>query len=215
MARITPLYEFIGVNRSELIRRCKVKVAKRAATGTAAATATATAAAAAAKDDPGVPRFLDQLVDELRHGPSTGHEIKQAAIQHGRDLFVKGFSVAQVVHDYGDICQSVTDLVMETRAPIATEDFRTLNRCLDDAIAGAVTEHARAHQVTRDGHSNELRELTDKAITAFEVLQTGTIGISGTTGTLVLSSLTKMRALLDRTVPEVASGTKSKSPKPH
>jgi hypothetical protein len=34
--------------------------------------------------------------------------------------------------------------------PISIEDFRTLNRCLDDAIAGAVTEYGRErHQSTR------------------------------------------------------------------
>jgi hypothetical protein len=117
MPKVQPLYEFIGVNREELIRRCKVKVAKRAATAPATATAV--------KDDPGVPRFLDQLVDELQHGPSKSHEISKAAMEHGHDLLMQGFTVSQVVHDYGDVCQSVTDLAMETRAPIATEDYRT------------------------------------------------------------------------------------------
>jgi hypothetical protein len=200
------LYEFIGVNREELIRRCKVKVAKRS---------TATPTATATKSGPGIPRFLDQLVDELRHGPSKSHEISKAAVQHGHDLLVQGFSVSQVVHDYGDVCQSVTDLAMEKNAPIATEDFRTLNRCLDDAIAGAVTEHARGQQVGRDGQSDELRSLINGAITAFEVLQTGTIGIAGTTGGLVLSNLMKVRALLERPAPGAVSAARSTSPKPH
>ena len=201
------LSEFIGVNREELIRRCKVKVAKRAATVKATATTTKTA--------PGVPRFLDQLVDELRHGPSKGHEISKAAIQHGHDLFVQGFTVSQVVHDYGDVCQSVTDLAMETNAPITIEDFRTLNRCLDDAIAGAVTEHARGQQAGREGQSDELRNLINGAITAFEVLQTGTIGIAGTTGALVLNSLMKIRGRLDQPAPDATSPARSTSPKPH
>ena len=51
--------------------------------------------------------------------------------------------MSQVVHDYGDVCQSVTDLAVEVNAPISTDDFRTLNRCLDEAIAGAVTEYGR------------------------------------------------------------------------
>jgi hypothetical protein len=105
-----------------------------------------------------------------------------------------------VVHDYGDVCQSVTDLAMETKAPIATEDFRTLNRCLDDAIAGAVTEHARGQQVTRDGQSNEMRNLIHAAITAFEVIQTGTVGVGGTTGALVHRSLVGIRALIEHPV---------------
>lgn len=41
------------------------------------------------------------------------------------------------MHDYGDACQSVTEIAVETHAPIDADDFRTLNRCLDDAIADA------------------------------------------------------------------------------
>ena len=106
--------------------------------------------------------------------------------------------MSQVVHDYGDVCQSVTDLAVEMNAPIGTEDFRTLNRCLDDAIAGAVTEHATRNN-TRDGESNEMRNLINAAITAFEVIQTGTVGVGGTTGALVHRSLMAIRAFIDRT----------------
>jgi hypothetical protein len=37
---------------------------------------------------------------------------------------------------------------VELAAPINTEDFRTLNRCLDDAIADAVTEYSHEQGVT-------------------------------------------------------------------
>ena len=73
-------------------------------------------------------------------------EIDRSAGQHGHDLLLKGFTVSQVVHDYGDVCQTVTDLALETNAPISTEDFRTLNRCLDEAIASAVTHYMRESQ---------------------------------------------------------------------
>ena len=192
MARMK-LYEFISLNRDELIGRCRAKVATRSAP-----------AATDAEIDHGVPLFLDQLVNELRHGPSKSHEISKSAIQYGHDLLLQGFTVSQVVHNYGDVCQSVTDLAMETGAPIATDEFRTLNRCLDDAIAGAVTEHARGQQVTRDGQSDELLNLINTAITAFEVLQTGTVGVGGTTGALVSRSLMEIRALIDRPVAEIA-----------
>jgi hypothetical protein len=188
------LYQFIGVNREELIRRCEDKVATRS--GPQATEATP------AEKEHGVPLFLDQLVEELRHGRSKNEDITQGSTQHGRDLLRQGFTVSQVVHDYGDVCQSVTDLAMETNAPIAIDDFRTLNRCLDDAIAGAVTEHARGQQITRDGQSDDLRHLTNTAITAFEVLQSGTVGVGGTTGALVLRSLMGIRALIDRPVPK-------------
>ena len=196
------LHEFIGVNREELIRRCKAKVKQRASPPSSNGHA-----------DHGVPLFLDQLIDELQHGPSKTHEISKGAIKHGHDLLLKGFTVSQVVHDYGDVCQSVTDLAMETHAPIATEDFRTLNRCLDDAIAGAVTEHARGQQATRDGASHELRTLTNTAITAFEVLQLGTVGIAGTTGTLVHRTLTEIREIVNRKIAEIVPPPKLETSK--
>lgn len=54
-----------------------------------------------------------------------------------------GYTVSQAVHDYGDICQAITELALELGAPISVKEFHTLNRCLDAAIAEAVTEHAR------------------------------------------------------------------------
>ena len=188
------LDEFIAKNREEIIRRCRVKVSARSVSPPTEK----------AEIDHGVPVFLDQLTDTLRLGQTTSPEISRSAIQHGHDLLLQGFTVSQVVHNYGDVCQSVTDLAMETNAPIATEDFRTLNRCLDDAIAGAVTEHAREQQVGRDGQSNEMRNLINAAITAFEVIQTGTVGVGGTTGTLVQRSLIGLRALIDRPANEIA-----------
>src|SRR6476646_11859029 len=125
----TALSALIIANRDELIGRCLAKVAKRSthppiSTG---------------EINRGVPLFLDQLCDELSLGPSDIHEIRKSALEHGRDLLVRGFTIAQVVHDYGDVCQSITDLAVETRSAISADEFRTLNRCLDDAIAGAVT----------------------------------------------------------------------------
>jgi hypothetical protein len=181
------LLEFIGGNRDELIGRCRVKVGKRASP-----------APTEAEIDHGVPLFLDQLCDVLRHEPGTNYDISESAAQHGHDLLVRGFTVSQVVHDYGDVCQSVTDLAVETNAPISTEDFRTLNRCLDDAIAGAVTEYASAQEGTPVGGTNELRNLAHTAMIAFEVLQAENVGIGGSTGAVVYRSLKAICALVDR-----------------
>ena len=56
------LHEFIDVNRAELIRRCKAKVTTRSPP-----------TSKAADINHGVPLFLDQLVVELRGGPSKTH----------------------------------------------------------------------------------------------------------------------------------------------
>ena len=126
------LYEFIAVNRAEIIRRCRMKVAMRSIPPPTEA-----------EIDHGVPLFLDQLVDTLRLGLASSPEIGRTALLHGHDLLLQRFTVSQVVHDYGDVCQAITELAVELDAPISTDDFRTLNRCLDDAIAGAVTEYGR------------------------------------------------------------------------
>ena len=79
---------------------------------------------------------------------------QQRAARHGRDLKLQGFTVSQVVHDHGDVCQSIMDLALQLNAPIDVEDFRTLNRCLDDAIASAVTEYGRGNQPAPDTESD-------------------------------------------------------------
>jgi hypothetical protein len=125
------LYEFITLNREEIIKRCRAKVAARSMPPPSET-----------EINHGVPLFLDQLVEMLQSGLGTV-AIDKSAGQHGHDMFLKDFTVSQVVHDYGDVCQTVTDLALETDAPISTEDFRTLNRCLDEAIASAVTIYER------------------------------------------------------------------------
>src|SRR5688572_146602 len=130
--RCAMLHEFIAEHRDEIIGRCRAKVARRSIPPPTEA-----------EIDHGVPVFLDQLIEALRHRQTTSADISRSAIQHGRELLLQGFTVSQVVHDYGDVCQAVTELAVELDAPIGTDDFGTLNRCLDDAIAGAVTEYGR------------------------------------------------------------------------
>ena len=152
----------------------------------------------------------------LRSGGST-RDIDTSAGQHGHDLLLKGFTVSQVVHDYGDVCQTVTDLALETNAPISTEDFRTLNRCLDEAIASAVTMYTRESQQSHSEDAadrdkerlgflvHELRNLVNTAVVAFEVLKSGNVGVGGSTGAVLDRSLTGLRELIARTIEEVRS----------
>jgi len=181
------LKEFIAANRAEIISRCRGKVADRAQTGPVLVGV-----------DRGVPVFLDQLLDELSQGPSLSGAITATARQHGHDLLIQGYTVSQVVHDYGDVCQAITGLAVERNAAISNDEFRTLNRCLDDAIAGAVTEFAREHNGPRDAELSELWSLVNSASTAFEALQSGRIGLGGSTGALVRRSLAALRAYVDR-----------------
>lgn len=200
------LFEFVTTHREELIRRCRAKVAARSLP-----------APTPAEIEHGVPLFLDQLVTALHMGQSGSSAIDGTALLHGRDLLAQGLSVSQVVHDYGDVCQSITELALELNAPITTDDFRMLNGCLDRAIAGAVTEYSRerehaleaaAPKLARETEqlaflAHELRDLIHTVMIAFDVVKTGRVGASGSTSRIIDRSLQRARDLIARALAEV------------
>jgi len=204
------LYEFIAVNREDIISRTRERVRSRS-----------WPSVSSREIEYGVPLFLTQLAETLRleatATPFASDAIGSTAARHGAELLATGFDVTQVVHDYGDICQAITEIALERKAPISVEEFHTLNRCLDTAIAEAVTEHTRltaqkwsAEEVERLGHTaHELRNLLNTALLAFQTLKRGTVAINGSTAALLGRNLTSLRDLIDRMLSEVrlAAGT--------
>ncbi len=216
------MHEFLTANRADLIERCRVKVGSRPAP-------------APTRDELefGIPLFLDQLIKTLRveqtanpmnsrkvSGASGGDkqvfsEIGETAALHGKELYQHGFTVEQVVHDYGDLCQAITDLAFDRKAPIEIDEFRTLNRCLDNAIAVAVTEFSyqrdfmsadkQAHELNeRLGvFAHELRNLINTATLALTAIKVGNVGLGGATGAVLDRSLVGLRNLIDRSLTEV------------
>jgi hypothetical protein len=180
--------------------------------------------------DHGVPLFLQQLVETLRIEQTTEvrgvestpapapTEIGRAAALHGAELLRRGFSVDQVVHDYGDVCQCVTALAIEEDFAISADEFRTLNRCLDNAIADAVASFGSAQKRSIDHQTETLQQrlvifaaehlrLIDIAAQSLTALKTGNIGIAGATGTLLAHTLDELRSLPDRTLPQILLAT--------
>jgi signal transduction histidine kinase len=219
------MHHFLLNNRDELISRCKLKVAqrpKRSATNQQLAN--------------GIPLFLDQLTRTLEaeeadetaeslriSGPSGGDslglsEMGVTATAHGKDLLALGYSVDQVVHDYGDLCQAITDLAFERDAPFAITEFRTLNRCLDNAIADAVSEFGFQRETSlarqqdaedsrRAGFlAHELRNALGTATISLRALEVSGMPMSGATGALLKRSLTAMGNLITRALDEVRNG---------
>jgi signal transduction histidine kinase len=214
------MHQFLTANRTELIARCRAKVALRA--------------------PPGVPEeelahgvsiFLDQLIKTLVveqttsplqsrrvSGPAGGgkpvlSEIGESATLHGKELQAHGFTMEEVVHDYGDLCQAISDLAVETNAPIGVDEFRTLNRCLDNA--NAVTEFGYQHDFTladkqtaalneRLGYfAHELRNQLCTATLALSIIKQGNVGLSGATGGVLDRALVGLSNLIDRSLAEV------------
>lgn len=195
------LYEFIIANREEIIARTRSKIAKRSAP---------TPTGQELKS--GVPLFLDQLVETLRRSPSLPSPISErAAAIHGAALMTLGYSVAQAVHDYGDICQAITGLAEETDAAISVDEFHTLNLLLDNAIAEAVTEytHVRdqrvaAGEMERSGvFAHELRNKISSVQLAFQAITSGHAPVGGSVAAVVTRNLHGMTALINRALVEV------------
>ena len=172
----------------------------------------------------GIPVFIDQLIETLAIEHSSGDSaapiaptdtaLSGTAALHGRDLFKEGLTIAQVVRDYGDVCQAVTNLAFETGAPISVGEFRTFDRCLDNAIAGAVSEYAKyTPESQEDGlHilnsrlgplAHELRNYLQTATLVVSAIKAGNVGISGATAAILDRSLMGMRNLIDRSLAEV------------
>jgi hypothetical protein len=193
------LHEFITANRDEILSRCLARVATRSAPPPTHD-----------EIDHGVPLFLDQLVEQLR-GPIPDAGISATATMHGHDLLHRGFTLAQVVHDYGDVCQAVTELAVLRKADFTPADFRVLNRCIDDAIAGAVTQYGVERDESLGGKTagdietlgaqvRELRASIQTACGAVAAIYSGRVGVTGSTGTVLDRSLLRAHDLIDRVV---------------
>jgi signal transduction histidine kinase len=198
------LHEFITLYRGAIIARTKEKLTNRP-----------WPLASTSELEFGVPLFLTQLCDTLRAEsigtPHSGTAIGMAAARHGSELLALGFNISQVVHDYGDICQAVTEVAVEQAAPISIEEFHTLNRCLDTAIAEAVTEHARitaasrsTEEIERTGQfAHEIRDMLNTALFAFHALKRGTVSINGSTGAVLGRSLMSLRDFVSSTLTDI------------
>jgi hypothetical protein len=194
------LYKFITENREQIVTRAGNKWAARAGPR-----------ATPDELNNAVPIFLDQIVDTLRLSGVDDTAVGDSASAHGGDQLKRGFTVGQVVHGYGDICQVVTELAAERRAPITTEEFHVFNRCLDEAIARAVTEymHQRDLALSDAGAErlgslvHELRNRLSGALLAFDILKRGNVGVCGATGAVLDRSLNGLRDIVARSFSEM------------
>jgi signal transduction histidine kinase len=194
------LHDFLVTNRAAIIARTRAKVAARVAP-----------CATDEELESGVPLFLDQLVERLRSPNGDSDAIAADAGKHGRALLKRGFSVGQVVHDYGGLCQAVTELAGELAAPIGAEEFHTFNGCLDNAIAAAVSEYGRTREqaITAAGTerlgslAHELRNALGAAMLSFQSLKAGNVGVGGSTAALLGRSLRRLSVLIDSSIARV------------
>jgi len=210
------LHEFVTTHRDKLITLCRAKVERRAAPR-----------ATIAELEQGIPLFIDQVAEALRldaassrvqslqvSGGSGGEvpdisDIGNSAARHGNELQHRGFTVEQVVHDYGDLCQAITELAIKESAQISADEFHTLNRCLDNAIASAVTEFGHQRDLTLSeervratsealgNFAHEQRNLLNTAMLALTAIRAGKAGFAGATAGVLDRSMRGLSDLID------------------
>ena len=208
------LHEFLIAHRGELINRCRARATKRSLLLNHA------------RLEYGVPLFLDQMTQALRHGLPVraarklrvaalcDMEIGEAARKHGDELLRLGYAIDQVVHVYGDFFQAVTELASKRNVTISADEFRLLNRCLDNAIAGAVTAYAQGHDAAAAGQvrqtmnerlgslAHEIRNRLNAVVLALDAIRKGNVGFAGATAGALDRNLGAMRVLVDRSFTE-------------
>lgn len=210
------LHEFVVMNREEIVRRCRGKVALRVGHHESSEAL-----------GHGVSLFLHELVEKLRHAapgemPGDRHppiaikpaDMRHAAAIHGAELMRSRYSIDQVVHEYGDICQTVTELAIERDQPVSTREFGILNLCLDCAIADAVTSYSLSRESIISERAENLHaklelfsleheRLAQVAREAFAAIRSGSVGTAGATATLLDDTLAEIALLSKRVLPEL------------
>ncbi len=198
------LREFIATHRDEILARARTRVSLRN-----------TPVATEAELTRALPSFLEQLGEALRkagsHEAIDHAEITSSATVHGGQRFQQGLTVGQVVHDYGDLCQVITGLAVEQNARVSVDEFQTLNLCLDDAIAGAVTAFSRQHEraIASEGTerlgvlAHEMRNVLNIAMLSFASIKKGVVAPGGSTSAIHDRSLLRMHTLIDRSLADV------------
>lgn len=219
------MYEFLSANRAELERRCREKVASRENRN-----------ATREQLDNGIPIFLEQLIqalelDQRQHPVSEGTQspaaddrvadhsaIDDSSTQHGQDLLQLGYTADQVVHDYGDLCQAASELAIDRGVTFDVAEFKTLNLCLDNAVAAAVIAYNRERELVLGDEqasatnerlgvfAHELRNHLSTATLAVTAIKAGNVGLGGATGAVLDRSLVALRTLVDRSLTEVRIG---------
>lgn len=173
----------------------------------------------------GLPALYGELVEVMRIShESDALEARQRFVwdtvterssrEQAERFFGMGFSVSQLVHGYGAICQGVIEYAHAVEAKITAMEFGQLNFCLDVAIAQSVTAYQkltvrdvqRASTVRLGETVHELRNALTGAILAHEMIRSGDVGAKGATSHALTHAHRRMTDIIDRAVADIRLG---------
>ena len=92
--------------------------------------------------------FYDELIDLMTRDEPFEFHAEQGfhtagAERQGKEYLRLGYTISEVVHSYGVLCQAITSLASKLGFGITSREFQQLNLSLDTAIAEAVPRDAR------------------------------------------------------------------------
>ena len=157
------------------------------------------------KGKPNVQEKKAREEKENKKGKADLELLQPAAAKRGKEYRRLGYTLSDVVHGYGIVCQAITTAANELKYPIEAKEFSQLNLSLDVAIAVAVTEYEKVQagerhegEIERLGFlAHELRNSLTSAFIALELIESGGVGARGNTSKLLNRSLQSMKMLID------------------
>jgi signal transduction histidine kinase len=205
------LHEFLSAEREEILALCAHKIIN-----------ISDPKLSSDKMEAGLPLFYDGLIDVLsraeqetsegeKEANALEHIGRNTAAQHGEESLKRGYTLSQVVHGYGSICQGITEYAQRKDIVITAREFSYLNLCLDIAIADAVTAYDNVQremmdreEATRLGYlTHELRNALSNATLSYLLIKNGTVGMGGNTSRVLEEAHARMRDIIDRSLTDV------------
>jgi signal transduction histidine kinase len=159
----------------------------------------------AAPDPSYLPALIDDLVADLESG-RAGHESSNMAAEahgHGRSRQQGGVNVHFLPHDYGVVCDAISEMAIRTKTTVDASDWQALNRAIDVGIANAIASyedarlgHERRTSAAAVGSfAHELRNSLGAATLAFEAVKRGRVGTDSRTADIVARNLSRAARL--------------------
>lgn len=205
------LFSLLTERRQEILERCREKMNE--VMGSRSSTQSL---------DEGLPILYEELVEVLRisltdTSPEARHRFVTDTVKvsgsrkHAQESYRLGYTVSQLVHGYGCICQAITEFADEVDSPIRSTEFSQLNLCLDVAIAQAVSEFGelslesagKAESLRLGLLVHELRNYLSNAMMAHEMISRGGVGAAGATSLVLANAHQHMKYIVDRAMVEV------------
>ena len=197
---------FIDANRYEIVGRCLRALQRRYPDR--------------ADEDlsHGFASFVDEVIIALRENASDSSGSaapgESNAAEHAIARKRQGFDLSRVIHDYGLVCDSISELLNRCDEQPSAREFQILNRCIDEAVSQAAEafwsethEEDEQEKAQRLGFlAHEIRNAVSSANMAFNLIRHGRVAADGRTADVVERGLARISKLVDRTLAEARLG---------